>query len=134
MAAYIVDNSVWWKAGRHAEIADRLRQVATQHLILTCPPQVLEYCFSAEDPDHYEALRADMELFHSAEHHPEAAEVLVLQQMLWDGGRKRAAGALDTLIAAYAIANDAIVLTADRDFLHLAAVESDLRVEYVRAA
>ena len=42
----------------------------------------------------------------------------------------RAAGAVDILIAGYAIVNDAIVLAADHDFGHIAAV-SDLRHEYI---
>lgn len=45
-------------------------------------------------------------------------------------GLIRSAGALDILIASYAIANDATVLTADHDFDHIARV-TDLQHEYV---
>ncbi len=45
----------------------------------------------------------------------------------------RGAGAVDILIAAYAIANDATILSADRDFDHIAAV-TDLAHEYVAPA
>ena len=40
------------------------------------------------------------------------------------------AGAIDILIAGYAIVNDATVLTADHDFDYIARV-SDLQYEYV---
>ncbi|MDR6169719.1 MULTISPECIES: PIN domain-containing protein [unclassified Curtobacterium] len=131
MSAYIVDNSVWWKAGRHPAIATRLRAVSTQDLILTCPPQVLEYCFSARDAAEHAEFRRDMEVFFPAEEHPSAADVLTLQSALWNGGYVRGAGAVDSLIAAYAIANEAIVLTADRDYDHIAAVVPDFRHEYL---
>jgi predicted PilT family ATPase len=45
-------------------------------------------------------------------------------------GLVRAAGSLEILIAGYAIANDATVLTADHDFDHIATV-SDLQHEYI---
>lgn len=44
----------------------------------------------------------------------------------------QAAGAFDCLIAAYAIANDAVVLNSDRDFGYIAdALEGAFRQEYV---
>ena len=43
--------------------------------------------------------------------HPTAGEVLAIQNLLWRTGLARAAGALDTLIAAYAIKNEAILCT-----------------------
>ena len=39
-----------------------------------------------------------------------------IQQALWSRGRIRAAAAFDCLIAAYAVANDAVVLNSYRDF------------------
>ncbi|MFT4234148.1 MAG: hypothetical protein QM607_03995 [Microbacterium sp.] len=53
MTTYIVDNSVWQRVEGSDAIAARLRSVATNHLILTCPPQVLEYCHSAQNPSDY---------------------------------------------------------------------------------
>jgi predicted nucleic acid-binding protein len=131
VSAYIVDNSVWWKAARRPAIAARLRVVSTQDLILTCPPQVLEYCFSARDADEHAAFRRDMEVFFPAEEHPSEVDVLDLQAALWNGGYVRGAGAVDVLIAAYAIANEAIVLTADHDYDHIAEVVPDFRHEYL---
>lgn len=56
--------------------------------------------------------------------------MLDLQAALWGAGLVRAAGAVDILIAGYAIVNDATVLAADHDFDYIARV-SDLRHEYV---
>ena len=56
--------------------------------------------------------------------------VLSIQSALWSSGLVRAAGPLDILIAGYAIANDATVLTADQDFGYIATV-IDLLHEYV---
>lgn len=67
------------------------------------------------------------------EHAPDESLVLGIQSALWNAGLVRAAGPLDILIAAYAIRNDATVLTADRDFDHIAQV-SDLQHEYVAPA
>ncbi len=64
--------------------------------------------------------------------HPSEADALRVQQALWQTGRMRAAAAFDCLIAAYAMANDAIVLNCDRDFGHIAdAMGGAFRQEYV---
>ncbi|MFJ4295544.1 VapC toxin family PIN domain ribonuclease [Curtobacterium sp. NPDC089689] len=131
MSAYVVDNSVWWKARKFAGIASRLREVATRDLILTCPPQVLEYCFSARNAAEHDELMSDMQLFFPADVHPSGRDVLRVQSALWKGGYVRGAGAIDTAIASYAIANDAIVLSADRDYEHIAAVVPEFRLEYL---
>lgn len=132
MSVYLVDNSVWQKAGRNPRIASRLRELSPQHLIITCPPQVLEYCHSARTPDEYDLLRADMSALLAATVHPSTEVALDIQRALWTTGRMRAAAAFDCLIAAYAVANDAIVLHSDRDFIHIAdAMDGALREEYV---
>jgi len=132
VSTYLVDNSIWQKAARSEAIARRLRDLAPQHLIITCPPQVLEYCHSARGPSEYGELRADMEAFLPAAFHPTSREALDIQQALWDHGLMRAAAAFDCLIAGYAIANDAILLHSDRDFEHIAtATHGRLREEYV---
>lgn len=131
MSAYIVDNSVWWKASRFPSLRARLRTIATQDLILTCPPQVLEYCFSARNPAEHAQFRHDLADYFPAERHPENDDVLSIQSALWAAGYPRGAGPIDTLIAAYAIVNDAIVLAADHDFDHIAAAVPGFRHEYL---
>lgn len=131
MATYLVDNSVWQKAGRSRRIAARLRAISTQHLIITCPPQVLEYCYSARTPEEYSELRHEMARFLPAPRHPGVDVALDVQQSLWEFGYVRAAGALDTLIAAYAIENKAIVLNCDHDFAYIERATGLLAQEYV---
>jgi predicted nucleic acid-binding protein len=53
------------------------------------------------------------------------------QNALWNRGLLRAAGAMDTLIAAYAIRNKATLLHYDRDFDHIASPTPDFRHEWI---
>lgn len=132
MTVYLVDNSVWQNANTSPTIAGRLREISPQHVIITCPPQVLEYCHSARSAAEYAELRADMDEFLPAWRHPTEADALSIQQSLWDNGPVRAAAAFDCLIAAYAVANDAVVLNADRDFGYLeTATQGAVRQEYI---
>lgn len=134
MTTFIVDNSIWQKAGTSRAIADRLRSLSPNHLIITCPPQVLEYCHSARDAREYAELRQDMEGLLPAWEHPDEQVALDIQQALWDHGFVRAAAAFDCLIAAYAVANDAVILNSDRDFGYLElATRGLVRQEYVAA-
>lgn len=57
-----------------------------------------------------------MEAFFALRRHPTLDDILDLQQALWNNGLMRAAGAIDIQIAAYALVNDATVLSADRGF------------------
>ena len=132
MTTYLVDNSIWQKAGKSPAIAQRLRDISPQHLIITCPPQVLEYCHSARSSEEYAELREDMDELLAAWVHPSEDEALDIQQALWESGMPRAAGAFDCLIAAYAVANDAVVLNSDQDFGYIeAATSGAVRQEYV---
>ncbi|MDH6238183.1 PIN domain-containing protein [Cryobacterium sp. CG_9.6] len=116
MTTYLVDNSIWQKAAGSPAIAQRLREISPNHLIITCPPQVFEYCHSARSREEYSELREDMEELLAAWEHPSAKDALDIQQALWEKGLLRAAGAFDCLIAAYAVANDAVVLNSDQHF------------------
>lgn len=132
MTTYLVDNSVWQKAGSSPAIAERLRGLSPQHLIITCPPQVLEYCHSARSPEEYVELREDMDELLAAWEHPTEKDALDIQQALWASGMMRAAGAFDCLIAAYAVANDAVVLNSDRDFGYIeTATRGAVRQEFI---
>lgn len=134
MTTYLVDNSIWQKASTSTAIADKLRSLSPNHLIITCPPQVLEYCHSARDPREYSVLREDMEELLPAWEHPDEKYALDIQQALWDAGLMRAAAAFDCLIAAYAVANDAVILNSDHDFGYIElATDGRVRQEYVTA-
>jgi predicted nucleic acid-binding protein len=132
VTTYLVDNSIWQKAGRSDAIARRLREISPQDLIITCPPQVLEYCHSARSPEEYRELREDMAELLPAWEHPTDHDALDIQQRLWDAGLLRAAAAFDCLIAAYAVANEAVILNSDRDFGYIEqATHGAVRQEYV---
>lgn len=134
MTTYLVDNSIWQKAGASPAIAQRLRELSPNHLIITCPPQVLEYCHSARSRQEYGELREDMDELLSAWAHPCEKDALDIQQALWEKGLLRAAGPFDCLIAAYAVANDAVVLNSDHDFGFIEyATNGAVRQEYVAA-
>ena len=136
MTDYLVDNSVWARlACGDMVVTARLRRIerAPSDLFVTCPPQVLEFCHSARTPAEHAHYREQISLGFPLEHAPDESLVLDIQSALWNAGLVRAAGSLDILIAGYAIANDATVLTADHDFDHIAAV-TDLKHEYVAPA
>jgi len=132
MTTYLVDNSIWQKANRSAAITQRLREISSRDLIITCPPQVLEYCHSARNPQEYVELRAEMDELLTAWNHPDESDALDIQGSLWRTGLVRAAAAFDCLIAAYAAANDAVVLNSDHDFGYIElATSGAVRQEYV---
>jgi predicted nucleic acid-binding protein len=134
VTTYLVDNSVWQNAATSPAIAQRLREMYTTHLIITCPPQVLEYCHSARSPEEYAELREDMDELLAAWAHPSEQDALNIQQALWVHGMVRPAAAFDCLIAAYAAANDAVVLNSDQDFGYIAiATGGRVRQEYIPA-
>jgi predicted nucleic acid-binding protein len=130
---YLVDNSVWSRLVLGDQtVTARLRQIerAPSDLFVTCPPQVLEFCHSARTPAEHARYQAQIRLGFPLERAPDESLVLDIQNRLWASGLVRAAGAVDILIAGYAIVNDAIVLAADHGFGHIAAV-SDLQHEYI---
>lgn len=133
MTDYLVDNSVWARlAAGDGRITGRLRRIerAPADLFVTCPPQVLEFCHSARTPAEHVRYREQISLGFPLERAPDESLVLDIQTALWGAGLVRAAGTVDILIAGYAITNDATVLTADRDFTHIAKV-TNLEHEYI---
>lgn len=118
MTGWIVDNSVWARANSVPGVRRRIEEIAADphEIILSCPPQVLEYCLAARNVDEYTELRGDMELLARPRYTPGLEDVRDIQQALFQRGVGRAVGAFDILIAAWARVNDAAVLTADHDF------------------
>lgn len=130
---YLVDNSILQKLSRSKAIRKRFQQLILSYPIYTCPPQVLEYCWSARNPAEYSELREDMELFTPAVSHPPQQLVLDIQQALWQNGMMRAAGNTHVHIAAYAIVNDLTLLNCDRDFGFIAGAfkAAEFRQEFI---
>lgn len=136
MTDYLIDNSVWARLGSgDTTIAHRLHQIerAPADLIVTCPPQVLEFCHGARTPAEHAQYREILSLGFPLERAPGESLVLDIQGALWNAGLLRAAGAMDILIAGYAIVNSATILASDHDFSHIAAV-CDLQYEYIAPA
>ena len=133
MTDYLVDSSVWARlASGDPAIRTRLDRIARSpsDLFVTCPPQVLEFCHSARSPEEHAHYLEQISLGFPLERAPDESLAVGIQSALWNAGLVRVAGAVDILIAAYAIANDATILSADHDFDHIAAV-SDLAHEFV---
>lgn len=123
---------MWARLPHVEEIGQRLRRIQRDHEMVTATPVLLEAGFSARSPVEWDATMAAMSPFRVL--HPTDGThtiALGLQRARWRGGRVRAAGAFDTVIAALALEHDAVVLHHDRDFAHLAAVEPALRHEWV---
>ena len=129
----LIDNSVWQ---RQAQSEVRL---ATANLldsrypldILTCPPIVAEVGFSARNGPDHDAVSGFLAEFPECDSHPSVDLVMSIQNALFHGGLVRAVGALDTIIAAYAVANDATVVHYDHDFEHIAKVWSGFRHAWI---
>lgn len=131
MTTYLVDNSIWRRAGATPAIARRLREISSHDLLLTCPPQVLDYCRVARSAAEYTELRADMDRLRAAWRHPAEADALDIQQALRD---RTAESAACCLIAAYGVVNDAVVLNADRTFRSIEiATRGAARQEFIAA-
>lgn len=132
-AGFIVDNSVWQRLSRPA-VRAAMAQLTAGHSpwsILVCPPIAAEVGFSARDGADHDAVQAHLSAFPECETHPGTGLVLDIQNALWNGGLRQAVGAADTLIAAYAIANDATVVHYDSDFEHVERVRPDFRHRWI---
>lgn len=108
---YLIDNSVWQRA--HIRVVkEQIARTIRAHAVFTCPPQALEFCYSARNADDHLIARRAMEEFTEAPLHPDLDECLDLQAALWASGRLT-------------------VLHYDRAFERIASVWPPLRHEWV---
>jgi predicted nucleic acid-binding protein len=124
-ARFLIDTSVWARLATTPEVVEELKKIVelvSPTDLLVCPPVALEYGFTAPSGKAHSTLMAQLDAFGQCDVHPDQHDVLDIQSRLWNGGLLRAAGAIDTLIAAYAMTNGAAVLHYDRDFEHIASV------------
>ena len=131
---YLIDNSVWARLSSNVEVVDAMKarlELARPDNVLICPPAVLEFGFSARTGAEHSSLMSQLATFAECEAHPSVDEALRIQNKMWNRGLLRAAGATDTLIAAYAMKNRATLLHYDHDFEHIASVASDFRHEWI---
>lgn len=122
---FLIDTSVWARLATTPEVVEELKklvELVSPTDLLVCPPVAVEYGFTARTGKDHSKLMEQLDAFGASDVHPTREDVLALQSRLWNGGLLRAAGATDTLIAAYALKNNAAVLHYDRDFEHIASV------------
>lgn len=128
---FLVDTSVWARVGRQPTIHKALSDAAREGQVVVCPPVLLELGFSARNLTDWDGLRQDMAAFPVLDLSPQTHEVATaIQRALWAGGKVRAAGAMDTLIAAVAVEHHAELLHYDADYEHIASVEPQLQTRW----
>lgn len=118
---HLVDASVWHKYGRYVGVARAVNELdAAGAIFSTCPPVIAEYCFSAKNVFELKAMADELAQFYQLDGMSLTGPVHHIQQALTKQGLHRAVGATDTVIAAYAIAAEQVLVTSDSDFLHIA--------------
>lgn len=126
----IVDNSVWSRIQNGKISPSALDSFTTgEHFLAACTPQLLEALYSTRSPREWESEYAAnwefLDVLHpGVETHAVSVE---LQRRLWSSGKVRAAGSIDTMIAAIAIRHGAIVVHRDSDYERIAEVAPEFR-------
>jgi predicted nucleic acid-binding protein len=131
---FLIDNSVWGRLSTDPSVVTALKSIvnlARPDNVLVCPPIVVEVGFSARTGRDHSVLMKQLTAFAQCAEHPTTDEAMLIQNRLWNGGLLRSAGAMDTLIAAFAIKNDATLLHYDSDFEHIAAVMPAFRHQWI---
>lgn len=130
----MIDNSVWSRLPTSGPVAAAFRALVNAtpaDEILICPPVAAEVGFSARTPADHSAVMQALLAYRDCPNLPDTRLTLAIQNALWARGLLRAAGPTDTVIAAYAIANDATVVHYDRDFEHIAAATRTLKHRWI---
>lgn len=134
MSGLLIDHSVWARLPTSAVVAAAFRALVNlvpAEEILICPPIVAEVGVSARTPEDHAAVMQALLACRDCPISPDTRVTLAVQNALWSNGLLRAAGPVDTLIAAYAIVNDATVIHYDRDFEHVAAATGTLKQRWI---
>lgn len=134
MSGFIVDNSVWQRLQHEPTVLEAysaFTEATRPGLMMVCDIQVAEIGCSARNEFDHARIGRVLGTFRDCPTRPSTADVLVLQRKLWSNGLVRAVGAADTVIAAYALANDAVVVHYDSDFEHIAKVEPRFRHRWI---
>jgi len=133
-ARFIVDNSVWARLSNSQQVRAAFVDLVNLHSpasIMGCPPVVAEAGFSARTGAAHTRVTHELTAFPDCPKTPSSTDVLELQDRLWNGGLPRSVGAIETVIAAYAIRDDATAFHYERDFEHVASVAPGFRPAWV---
>jgi len=132
---WLIDNSAWQRLRTEPTVQAALEALVLGNApddILICPPVAAEYGYSARSAaEHDVVVHTLASAFTACEVHPPLDDVLALQSALFRRGTGRAAGAIDLLIAAYALRNGATVVHYDRDFELIARARPDFAHRWV---
>jgi predicted nucleic acid-binding protein len=130
----LVDTSVFARLGFDSTVTETFARVVERRSVrqlLLCPPVAAEVGYMARDLRQHTELLRDLSEFAPCATSPTSQDVLDIQHALWSHGLLRAAGAMDTLIAAYARVNGAAVLHYDSDFEHIASAVPGFRHRWI---
>lgn len=133
LSPILIDNSVWQRE-RNPVVREALRASIQQWLassFLICPPIAAEVGFSARSGEDHSVIRDVLTEYRDCPNHPGTRLVLDIQNALFTSGLLRAVGALDTVVAAYAIVNDATLVHYDSDFEYVARVRPDFQHRWI---
>lgn len=131
---FLIDNSVWARLTTEPTVRAAFESLVIANRpssILICPPIAAEYGFSARNGVDHTRMMGSLSAFAECDEAPNSAQVLAVQNAVWNAGLVRAAGAMDTIIATYAIQNEATVIHYDRDYELIAGVVSQLHHQWI---
>lgn len=128
----IVDSSVWARMPTFDVVQQRVRRAVDEGQVIMPTAILLEVCFAAHSPAEWDARTTMFSVFPPTTPTTSTHEIAMsIQGKLWHGGKVRAAGAIDTLVAALAIEHGATVIHYDADYERIASVEPRLSHEWV---
>ena len=131
---FLIDNSVWARLAIEPTVRAAFEALIIANRpssILICPPVAAEYGFSARNGVEHTRMMESLSAFTECDESPKSAQVLAVQNALWNAGLVRAAGAMDTIIAAYAILSEATVVHYDRDYELIGGAVPQLRHQWI---
>jgi predicted nucleic acid-binding protein len=123
VASHLADTSALARL-RHPPVAEVLSPLIEAGLVATCGVIEFELGWAARTSAAFDELRADRDAGYEwlATHDEDWRRALEVQAALWRGGRMRAVGLPDLLIAAVAEREHVMVLHYDADYELIAAV------------
>jgi predicted nucleic acid-binding protein len=123
VASYLADTSALARL-RHTAVALVLSPLIEAGLVATCGVIEFEVGWAARTADEFDEVRADRRAGYEwlATHDEDWHRALEIQRLLWRGGRIRAVGFPDLLVAAVAEREAVSVLHYDSDYDLIAAV------------
>ena len=134
MTRYLVDNSVWQRLPRSAQVRNALGALLdAEEELCCCALSLDEFGYGTRSAvDHRQPTDRLLSSFLFLPSSAAAdAEALAIRSALWQAGTGRTAGVVDVAIAAVAAVAGAVVLHYDSDFDHISAAHPVVRTRWV---